>query len=229
MRLVAALVYYAELPEHLTRCVRSLRGVVDHLEAWQGPWAHFPELPGDDPEEQEAAVGTAAAGAMSYHHVSGTWPSQVDKRSQLMQAAGEQGDWVLVIDADEWVGDVAGALLRAALDDTRRDVAEVTLHREPHEPATRPRPVRRIYRAATGLSVRTAHMGYVTADGRFLHGNPGYVKLEPSELSTAPLLQLHHDVACRTHLRRRARDRYLYTRRDQALESWLPERRAASA
>lgn len=229
MKLVACLAYYAELPEHLHRCVSSLHGVADALVAMQGQWDYFPAVPGDNPDEQLAAVELAAEGAMLLSHASGRWPSQVAKRSHLMEEAALLGDWMLVIDADEWVSEAQAMQLRSALATSELDVAEVMLHRVPPEPATRPRPVRRLYRASTGVSVRTAHNGYVTEDGRFLHGNPAYVSVEPADRTTAAVLHLTHDVDCRTKPRRSARNTYLYARRDMRFEDWKTEREAARA
>ena len=225
MTTVACLAYYAEQPAHLEKCVGSLHGLADVLLAWEGRWEKFPAVPGNDPGAQVAAVELAAAGAMLVCHAQGTWPSQVAKRAQLMEEAACMGDWLFVIDADEWVMAEHTDLgqLHLALGAAEADVAEVMIHRHPLDASTRPRPVRRLYRASTRPTVRTAHNGYVTADDRFLHGDPGWVQLEPA-LDLSGLLAIGHDVLCRSAARRTARHDYLYTRRRERFESWVAEK-----
>lgn len=226
---VACLAYYAEEAAHLDRCVTSLAGVADALVALQGQWDHFPAVDGDDPAIQQAAILDAAMRAgMRCQHSSGSWASQVDKRTQLMRMAAAMGDWLLVIDADEWVTDADGPALHEQLADLGVDVARVNLRLHPIQACSPARAVRRIYRASTGVTVRTAHNGYVTSDGRFLHGDPAYVRLDDAA-DLSPVIMLGHQVDARAGQRRKARLQYLATRRRLRFESWQQERHAACA
>lgn len=217
--IVACLSYYAETVETLDRCVSSLAGVCSGVVALQGRW-DFPKVSRDDPEAQQEALFQAARGAgLTYEHGAGLWASQVEKRSQLMAWAALHGEWLFVIDADEWLEAADGPALRAGLEQTDRDVAQVMCRRHPLDASSFPRPIRRIYRASTGVQVVIAHNGYVTADGRFLHGDPAYVELaEPVDLSAHVVLG--HDTSARSGERAKARKEFLYERRRLRTESW---------
>lgn len=229
--LVACLAYYAERTAVLERCVSSLAGVADALVASEGRWDPFPPL-ADDQSVQQAAVELAAQRAgLACYHCRGSWPDQVAKRSDLMRRAGQIGEWLLVIDADEWVVASDAAALRRELAATQLDVARVNLQRYPIDSSSMARAVRRVYRASTGVHVRVAHNGYVTEDGRFLHGDPAYVKLEPEEDYSMHLM-LGHDIEARSGERAAARKEFLRVRRAGRLESWQDEwaqQRAACA
>lgn len=229
--IVACLAYYAEKPSDLERCVGSLAGVADVLVASEGRWEPFPPVDADQSVQQAAIEVAAHQAGLDCYHCRGSWPDQVAKRSDLMRLAGRYGDWLLVIDADEWVVTSDASALRDALAATQLDVARVNLRRYPLDSSSLPRAVRRIYRASTGVHVRVAHNGYVTDDGRFLHGDPAYVKLEPEEDYSMHLL-LGHDIKARTGERKAARKEFLRARRTGRLESWHDEwaqRRAACA
>jgi hypothetical protein len=226
--MVACLAYYAERCSDLERCVLSLAGVADVLVALEGRWGHFPEVEGNEQALQRATIEEAALRTgIVCDHSSGTWPSQVAKRSALMERAAGYGDWLLVIDADEWVMEADAAQLRAALAATRLDVARVNLRRHPLATCSPARAVRRIYRASCGVRLRTAHNGYVAKDGRFLHGDPAYVELAESDDGVAAYIHLGHDTAARNGARQQARLVYLATRRQLRFESWQQERKPA--
>lgn len=230
MIIVGALAWYAETPATLERCARSLGGVCDILVALGGRWDGFPELAGDRPVEQaEALVRGAADGGLMLCEVAraGQFASQVEKRAELMAAARAAGEWVLVIDGDEFIVDAHTDELTATLERTRCDVASVYGIRVPVTSSSARRPWRRIYRSSTGVTVRHAHNGYVTADGRWLYGNPAHVQLEPVLDLTSHLL-IAHDIAARTEERREARMIYNRRRRDSVLEVW-PETPVGSA
>lgn len=230
MKVVACLAYYAETEETLQRCVSSLAGIAQVLVALEGRWEHFPEVGSNHPGRQREAVTAAAmASGVVLRHSRGTWDSQVDKRTDLMRKASALGDWLLVIDADEWVVDVNVPALHEALATTPCDVARVDLRFYPTQPCAPARAVRRIYRASTGVHLRTAHNGYLTSGGVFLHGDPAYVKLAPSDDGVAKHLALGHDKQARSGDRVKARLEYLSTRRRLRFESWQQERTAECA
>lgn len=220
--IAAALAWYAETPETLERCARSLGGVCDILVALGGRWDGFPALADDRPAEQsEALFRGAADGGLMLCEVAraGQFASQVEKRAELMAAARAASDWVFVIDADEYVVDLDSDAFVGALEKTRADVASVYGIRVPVTASSARRPWRRIYRSSTGVTVRHAHNGYVTDDGRWLYGTPAHVPLEPVLDLTSHLL-IAHDIAARGEARREARMIYNRRRRDSVLEAW---------
>lgn len=221
MILVAALCWYAETPATLERMARSLGGVTDVLVALGGRWDQFPEVLGDDPDEQAAALirGCEHAGVFcEVAHTGEIFESQVAKRAELMAAARAAGDWVFVIDADEYVADANTDAIAVALEMTRADAATVHGIRVPSRVQAR-RPWRRMYRSSTGVTVEIAHNGYRAADGRWLYGDPAHVRLEPAVDLTAHLL-LVHDQAARDEGRLAARKAYKDARREHQFEAW---------
>lgn len=230
MRLIAALAWYRETPAFLDRLVMSLAGVVDELVALDGRWKGFAdgEVCFSTGEEHDALANAGIEQGVSVRVVECARPfvSQVAKRARLMELAAADADWVLVIDGDEWVESVDAVSLRASLDLTSLNVAEVTLQRTneqwPHSGLpNRPYAVRRLYRAQDEaghlLTVETAHNG-VRLGHRWLLGDRAHVTLEPS-LNLSPLIRLHHD-ADRGPERAEARKAYYLGRQDQRVEAW---------
>lgn len=221
MIVAAALSWYAETEATLERCARSLGGVCDILIALGGRWDVMPEVAGSDPLVEKQALRRGATDAGILHEVvfdEEPWESQVAKRAELMLRARTVADWIFVIDADEYVVDVAPQFLDG-LAATQADVASIAGIRYPVTNTSRRRPWRRVYRASTGVTVEHAHNGYVTNDGRWLHGDPGHVTLEP-KVDLSEYLLLAHDLEARTDERRVARKAYKDTRRDEDLEAW---------
>lgn len=221
MILVGALAWYAESTETLERCARSLGGVCDVLIALGGRWDGFPAVEGDDADAQSDAIMAGCDDAGIFCEVTYSldmFESQVAKRAELMAAARGAGDWVFVIDADEYVADANTDELARALSNTLADAATVHGIRVPHRLQVR-RPWRRMYRASTGVTVEIAHNGYRAADGRWLYGDPAHVTLEPAVDVTEHLL-LVHDLVARGDARRAARQAYVDARRDQGFETW---------
>lgn len=222
--ITAALCWYDEQPEHLDRLVRSLEGVCSRLVAVDGRWLHYPATAEDSPGEQRAALANAVDKAglgLSYFTSGGVgWADQVTKRSFLMQQACRYGDWVLVIDADEWVEQHTN--LHAALAATSCDVARVMSHRYGEGIRTPYTPIRRLYRASRNVHVERAHNGYRAADGGWLHGDPAYVELEPCEDVIADNIVLGHDIDGRLAERAHAkREYYVERRRHMTGSRWL--------
>lgn len=217
MKLVAALAWYWESPEFLTRCVQSLAGAVDHLVALDGPWEGFPhELPCSNPAEYAAIIETAnevdLGLTISKPGSARVWPSQVAKRDALMKIAGELGDWIFVIDGDEWVADPHTAETRLMLEETGLHVASVAF-RNVTGGNQAPSRIRRVYRPP--VTVERNHHGY-NREGTWLHGPP-HVGLAP----TVDLpLELLHEQAHRGQARDAASVEYRNWRRRTQAERW---------
>lgn len=220
MSIVACLAWYDEPPEFLYRCVRSLAGVADYLVAFDGAWKHFPTRGWNalSDKAEHDAIGQACDDARLQYEITrpftGTWKSQVAKRDALMLRAGRFGDWLFVIDGDEYV-ESFGNLTREQ-SETDLDVGTVECS-ELRPGATGPSPwspIRRVYRAP--VRVEGGHHGYRTADGRWLHGDPSKVKLEPT---VALPIQLIHTPSSRGEDRNRRAAEYRATRRQLGLES----------
>ena len=222
--ITAALCWYDEKPEHLERLVRSLEGVCSHLVTVDGRWLHFPGAVEDSPEAQRAAIATAAdkigIGLSYFNSGKVGWADQVTKRSFLMQQACKHGEWVLVIDGDEWVEQHRG--LHERLAGLTCDVARVMSHRYGEGIRTPETPIRRLYRASRNVHVERAHNGYRAADGGWLHGDPGYVTLEQCADEVAENIVVAHDIDGRLPERAKAkRDYYVERRRHMGASRWL--------
>ena len=223
--IVAALAWYAETAESLERCARSLGGFCDTLVAIGGRWDGFPAVDGDDPAAQARAIERGADEAGIFCDVTWTaetFASQVEKRAELMAAARSVGDFVFVIDGDEYIVDAHTDEVIGLLERTEADAAQVAGIRVPLSASSARRPWRRMYRSSTGVTVETAHNGYRAADGRWLYGDPAHVTLEPVLDLSAHVL-IAHDIAARSGERKIARKSYLRDRRDRQTERW-PER-----
>lgn len=218
MIVTAALAWYAETPASLEMCAKSLAGYCDRLVALGGRWDGFPEVEGDDESAQASTLADACdAVGIGCDIGLGQWGSQVEKRADLMKEACQQSDWVLVIDGDERITDGDPAEFRRLLKETTCDVARVFAYRIP---VPYGRNIHRVYRANTGVTVKTAHNGYVTKDGTFLNGDPCYVKLPPT-CEVGKNLSIAHDLTCRGATRKSARAEYNRYRRKRRLEAWL--------
>lgn len=222
MTITACLAWYRETPESLDRCVRSLAGVCDRLIALDGRWELFPGDGFLSTDEERDAVLEAARGA----HVAGMlvspakpFASQVEKRALLMTLAAD-ADWLLVIDGDEHLRCPDPNAFRTALAETDADVCRVNLRNYGGGVTQGERPVRRVYRASTGVTVETAHNGYRTADGRWLHGDPAYAKPLERADTLEDLLTVEHDVDARPSDRRAAAKEYRRERSRDRVEAW---------
>jgi hypothetical protein len=224
MKIVACLAWYLEPPDFLARCVTSLRGLADELIAYDGAWDLFPHARHESTLNEYAAIEYAADEIglpVTIYTPATTWGSQVEKRAALMLEAGEtDADWLLVIDGDEWIDQHQASTARGMLATTSCDVATIMHKRVTGVDAVNvPAPIRRIYRASTGVTVDTAHNGYRTMDGRWLHGDSAAVRLEvPLDLSR--YISLHHARADRGEERNRAALDYRSARLAAGAESW---------
>lgn len=222
-RIVACLAWYAEPPKFLHRCVSSLEPFCDHLIAYDGAWDLFPgATPESSSEEWQAITDAAEENGLAFdiYAPDTVWASQVEKRALLMEEASTCGDWLFVIDGDEYVSVVNAQGLKNQLNATSLDVALVEIVRTTgYEAVNTPGAIRRLYRASCGVTVDTAHNGYRTKDGRWLHGDGAAVRLE-SPLDLSGYLKLHHERLNRGEERdRRAMD-YRKNRLEQRSEDW---------
>jgi hypothetical protein len=216
VRICAALAWYDEPDGFLTRCIRSLRGVVDELVALDGRWEEHPgEGFWSSPENLAEVNSASLAAGISTVPMRPARPyvSQLEKRQDLMRFASANADWILVIDADEYVVSANPLLLRAALAQTPLEVGYVgfrNLNRGEIMPGI---PLnaglnRRLFRSGTTL--KTVHSGYMR-EGRNLLVSEDSVDLRGC-------LALEHDNVNRGAERNEAARRY---RRERS-ERWVP-------
>lgn len=224
MRVVACLSWFLEPAGFLDRMAGSLEGFADVLVAMDGPWASFPHGShrSTDREYAELEAGCARAGVrLEVVSVDAAFSTQQAKRTALMTHAAGFGDWLFVIDGDEWIARLDGPAARRKLateldSDEGLDVGTVTCVNVTSKAPVDGR-IRRVYRAALGVTVERVHNGYRTADGRWLHGDHAYVRLEPT--FHLPVT-LHHDRGNRGDERNAAREEYRRRRRDTREEAW---------
>lgn len=223
MRIVACLVWFDETVESLERCVSSLAGVVDVVVACDGRWDMFPGRRRYSPAEQAAAIASAGAAAGLvcdvYKAPRSALTSQVAKRNHAMRRAAGLGDWILVIDGDEWVESCDPGKLRDLLAAVM-DVGEVSVRKTGAEVfQKRPLRRRRLYRAAARLKVVRAHNGHLAADGRWLNGDPDHVELAPA-VDASPAVALVHDRDARAPERQKLAGLYYRARAALRVEAW---------
>jgi hypothetical protein len=224
VKIVATLAWYKEPPEMLARMTRSLAGVADELIAVDGRWRFFDDA-SDTALSSDAEVEAIERAADEIGlprmiiRMDRVWNSQVEKRSFMCQAGiVADATWLFVIDADEYVEKADMPALRDCLSATDLDVAMV-MHKRGAPALQSPSAIRRIYRASTGVGVETAHMGYRTRDGRWLHGDHAFVNTEPA-LDLSSYLTLSHPVLGRSPERLQMREDYCYARRHKQFERW---------
>lgn len=223
MKIIAALAWYTEPPAFLHRCIASLAGLCDEIICYDGAWEMFRGGRESSFDEYVAIKAGAADAAIPYtiYTPSHTWGSQVEKRAHLMLEAGEtDADWILVIDGDEHLAECDDRAARHALTLTDRDVAQVMAVRTTgYDAVNVPGRIRRLYRATCGVTVETAHNGYRTQDGRWLHGDSAFVHLEPACDISAHVL-MHHERLNRGERRNRAALDYRKARLETGVEAW---------
>lgn len=221
VRICAALSFYDEPPAFLSRCVRSLAGVVDELVAVDGAWRYQPLVDGrhvSSPDQVEPIWEAQQVGIRTRLVIpEGLYESQVVKRQQLMALAAEDADWVLVIDGDEYVSEKDPDTLRRELAETDLLCGYVgfkNLNRGETMPGTTPHSGlnRRLYKA--GTTVTTVHSGYMY-EGRNL-------LVSESALDLRHCLALEHDNVNRGHERNQRARAYRLARSQYRVEMWMP-------
>lgn len=214
MKICAALCFYLEPPSFLTRCVASLAGIADHLVALDGPWRLFPDAGMTSTDAEYAAIQEmAAAGGLGLTIEAPDEPyeNQVAKRAALMALAAEHGDWVIVVDGDEYVSRGLPLGLRFALERTDCVAGEVLLRNWQGPQRLGGGLARRVYRA--GTTVETVHSGY-TYEGR--HLLPG----EPT-VDLRDIVTVEHDFRNRGEERNQQAAVYLERRAAEREEVWV--------
>jgi hypothetical protein len=218
VKIVAALAWYREPPEFLDRLVRSLAGLVDVLVALDGAWALFPDAEPHSTLAEGMALHEAALDAgvrLELRTPEIVFESQVAKRAALMALAAEHGDWILVIDGDEWISRGLPLGLRWALERTDAVVGDIqlrTMHWGETMPYAHPDGGlrRRLYRAGTTVDI--VHSGY------FYEGAPLYAA-EPA-VDLADLVTITHDNCNRGSARNEQARTYRHLRQTTAVEVW---------
>lgn len=220
MRICAALSWFDEEPVLLDRCVRSLDGVADCLVALDGVWNGFPAASARSPAEQSATITAAAehVGLEVRCMSRRGWRSQVEKRSSLFRAGWDafRPDWVLVIDADEYVASCDPGALRAILS-PHHDVASLPVVNVTGELAGMTRDMRRVFRASPGLTVERWHYGYRNENG-WLDGDRAFVRRLPA-VHLATCIRIVHDDTLRGLERRQAKHDYVRYRARERVEA----------
>jgi hypothetical protein len=215
VKLTACLCWYDEPVEFLERCVHSLAGTPDALLAIDGRYEPFPAPRDLSPIDQTAAIErTASIVGLPATILGGgapfAWPSQIAKRDHAMRHAAKLGDWILVIDADEWIHHADQGALRNALEHADHDVATITIRNiTGHDHRNVDQPRRRIFRA--GTTVADSHQGY-TLNGRHLDGDTrNGLQLAPA-LDLTAALHIHHTPRSRGPKRNAAAKHYRHAR-----------------
>lgn len=220
VKISAALAWYDEPVEFLDRCVRSLAGVVDDVVALDGAWEWMPGAGVCSPPEQYQAIVDAAEAVGLPLWIGGPehgepYESQVTKRADLMEIAGDGADWIFVIDGDEYVTYCDSQHVRAALDETEMLTAAVSitnLHRGDTIPGYHPRGglLRRFYRS--GTTVVIVHSGYSYLGKHLLAGEP--------TLNLQLHLRMEHDNCNRGRERNQRAIDYRDARQREGVEVW---------
>lgn len=223
--MIAIVSWYDEPAEWLGASVASLcKAGVQHVVAVDGAYAAYPGAilhPRSGAEQYAAIVETAQAmdaGATVYQPGEAWYGNEVEKRSygfRLAELVAEEDDWYWVMDADQVVTLSMG--LADELEQTELDVAETWFwERNGLGDPTRAS-VRNLFRAIPGLHVAGNHYTYMTPDGRFLWGDGGADRLEPSLITRT---EIEHRTWLRPKARRDRQETY-YRRRDASHAEYI--------
>lgn len=222
MKIIGLLSWFDERPDWLAELVASLAPVCDELVALDGAYAAYPGEGRSSPAEYAAIRDTAREYGLPAWVYGPAWWSggEVEKRAALFSIASliaRRSDWFLVIDGDEYVRSASPEGLRKALCGTEMDVAEVTFGHRRNPPEDEP--LRMLFRALPGLTVRHAHYAY-TAEGRWLWATPMHLRDELGEMPEPALdvtehLAVQHRLDDRPPSRVAAQQTY-YTHRERA-------------
>lgn len=232
MRIIALLNWYEEPTAWLAETVASVAKVCDHLIAVDGAYALFPgslRKPSSGPEQIETIhrIGAGAGMGVTVHVPREPWWGNEIEKRDFMFRLGEQiaseGDWYLIIDADEVITSEP-ADLSARLEASPHDAAELTLWEREGQAQVAElvdvssdyrSPLRRLFRVQPGLHIEQAHY-VVTVGDRVLCGNTTVHDIEAAE--SIPELMLEHRRSHRTRGRLRLKDEYGNKRNQLGLE-----------
>jgi hypothetical protein len=228
VKIVALLSWWNENPAWLTRCVTPLGRFVDHLVAVDGAYEHVSgshehaRSSGDQADAIVAACdGTGLA--LTLHRPTEPWiGDEVAKRTFMFQAAAlltEPGDWLFVVDADEFVQEVP-ASIRSQLEQATEDgfeVGQIDMASPP--PARGVDLSRRFFLADPSFRVEGRHFHYVagpTTSPRLLWGDGSDPRLLPAVHIEG--FRSEHWTAKRHPYRRQAQLDYYARRKKLRLE-----------
>jgi hypothetical protein len=181
LHVVGLLAFYDEQPKHLATCVASLAKLgASHLVALDGAYALYPggQAISPDPQQHLAIQYMAAECGMglTLHTPAEVWQgNEVEKRQKLFDlghAVAGEGDWLLVIDADEVVIEAPDDL-HDRLAQTEHQVARITevdlalVYQNDPEPEF---PAVRLYRAQP-ITVKGNHYTHLNAKGEVICGH----------------------------------------------------------
>jgi hypothetical protein len=216
-RVIAALAWYDEQPEHLAALVTNLaEHGIDGIVALDGAYQHYPHTGArSSAEQQDAIMDTAEAAGISHHgyapHL--PWASELRKRTMLFRAAHletQPGDWVLIIDADHSIH--RSHDLHHTLHHTAADVATITTIEGHPTNVTDSHRHRLLYRhQPAGIQVERHHARYITGDGTVLRDPVHDEQQADAEDLPTDTLTLWHHPQQRTQARLQARQQYYDT------------------
>jgi hypothetical protein len=244
VKIVALLCFFDELPTMLAATVASCGRLCDHVIAVDGAYELFPQGAGASDSTQHEAIVRAAEAVgigITLHVPTEKWQgNEVSKRNAMFElgrlVAREEGDWFLIIDADEVIVDVPGDV-REQLAETECVAATYGLvdhfdlgKAAPENqaglrwvPSSVAHHVRGLYRNLPGLRVEGEHYRY-TAD---IDGVPTDLWEGVPALDLRHLRIAHHRDRRPVDRNRRAKDYYAI--RDLAGAERAPEHVAALA
>jgi hypothetical protein len=232
MRVWHLLNWFDEPPSWLSACVASASKLCQGVIAVDGAYAMYPgalRRPTSGPEQAEAIVHTAQALAMSVTvHVPQTpwWGNETAKRTRMFElgaAVATEGDWYLIMDADEVLSDVPQDT-PAKLGAISADVAEVTMWERDSENPDIVAPVsqhaiRRLYRVMPEMECGPAHhviSGIRDGQRVWLSDAGGNHPLE--EASAFWDVRMEHRNVFRDPERIRTKQTYYRMREEQGIE-----------
>lgn len=170
MKIYALLSWYDEQPEHLRRCVRSLKGFADVIVGVDGAYATFPHTSAASSVIQHWTLSdTARTSGFGYYLTYGRrWASEIEKRATMFQYGRDAGatakDWFLIVDADMTLGHYAPET-RDLLAASDADVAEVRFQNVQIDgKVAGTYRFRSMFRAIPGLTVERTHYHYTAPE-----------------------------------------------------------------
>lgn len=220
MKLVGLLSWFDEPTKDLERCIRSFHACgMTHLVCCDGAYGLFPGGAPVSDSRQHATITSVCnelAVDLRIYLPPRMWETETDKRATVFRIAEREfattlDDWLIVIDADEYVP--APRDLRPMLATLTLDAAD--LHVD--EPGGGGNPakqfeIRKLFRAIPGLTVRLNHHTYVAADKVLW----GFGQVESADLSQ---VTVRHMTNLRPARRRVVKERYYYEREAQGIET----------
>lgn len=133
MKIFGLLSWYDEAPQWLSAAVAGFARVCDHIIAVDGAFALYPGArPCSHPQQADAiqTVAESVGVALTLHRPNDLfWGNEVEKRNltiKLASAYAQDGDWLIVFDADCHLFKVNPEAVRWELENTECEVATYT-------------------------------------------------------------------------------------------------------